>query len=492
MKKIKNQYDASKSSKHRKSATIIQRSEDSELTKHERNQLNANTNEQHRNINLIGWMVRMYTRSISKFSPQSMTGVAEIDIAIENLFKWHSKKRNFDIAERHGRDRAMMIFNISKIVNGDAIFLKTDDNAKLQGIQTDRLIVPNGAESIEKGWTRKNGLKLDDQNKVIEYYIANRRRTSTESDQGFEKGRKIKAENVIFDGYFSSSFDQTRGISPLAPAINKMKDLNSGWGWLLKKVELQAMMGLIITETENAESKGAFETADDDTADYDSLDPNDDLTDAEKYEVKLKNGLYKLELNAGDEAKMLQDTSPNAEIMPWSELMIRIILACLDIPYSFWDSAKANYSAKRGDMAFFENAIGEKRKANIEVLEEYAEHLLFFGNPTGKLKKLLDNIKKLCKKHDIDYNLIEIEWIPGFNSWIDKYKESQGYEKEIAIGMNSTPRACKEKGLDAYELADEEAVYKKYRLDHGLPYIMGMPGQQVEESQIKKGDDEDE
>ncbi len=489
MRKYKNQYDASKTSKNRKSATVIQRSEDSELTRHEKKQLNANTNEQHRNISLIGWMVRMYTRSISKFSPQSTTGVSEIDNAVEDLFKWHAKKRNFDVAERHGRDRAMMIFNVSKIVNGDAMFVKTDDNAKLQGIQTDRLVVPDGIESTEKNWVRKNGLKLDNQNKVIEYYVADRRKTGTESDNGVKEGRKIKAENVIFDGYFSASFDQTRGISPLAPAINKMQDLNSGWGWLLKKVELQAMMGLIIQEKENTEAQSAFDTPSD--FENEETEETEEIDDEKYNEVKLQSGLYKLELHAGDEAKMLQDTSPNAEIMPWSELMIRIILAALDIPYSFWDSAKANYSAKRGDMAFFENAIAEKRKANIEVLEEYAEHLLFFAKPKGKLKRIIDNIKDLCKKNNIDYNMLEVEWIPTFNSWIDKYKEAQGYEKEIAIGMNSTPRACKEKGLDAYELADEEAKYKKYRLDNGLPYIMGVPGQVVEESGQKKGEDDE-
>ncbi len=500
---VKNKYDASRTSKHRKATPVKISSEDNHLTREERRRLLSNTQDQFRNIPQIGWMIRRYTKTISRFKFQANTGIPELDIALEDLIKWHGKKKNFDVGSRHSRNEMMRIFNLSKLTAGDAMFVKTSKNAKLQGIPTDRLRVPQDWAGFinEKlsDWNQKTGLKIDGFGAVAKYFVSNR----TINGDGYDNsGQLYNADDVIFDGYFTD-FDQTRGVSPLAAAINKMYDLNKGHDWLLKKIELQAMLSLIITQGADKVAGGGFEqqkiepeyqTDDDGEFMLDEsgqpIEVEDELADdvGEKYEAKVQDGLMKLELNEGENAHMLQDTSPNAEIMPWSEMMMRIIFWTLDIPYSSWDSAKANYSAKRGDMADFFDSVKDRREQNQEVLNEYTEFLLDFANPKGRLKAKLDKIKELCKANDLDINDLKWEWIPSFNSWLDKFKEMQGYEKQIAVGMISTPQACKEMGSDAYDIMEQEAKYMNKRRELGLPIMIGVPGQVVEET---KKDDED-
>ena len=240
---IRNEYEASKTSKNRKSKVVKITSEDNHLDKEERRRLLSNTQDQFRNVSQLGWMVRKYEKTISRFTFQANTGVDELDIALEDLLDWHGRKKNFDIAKRHSRNEMMRIFNIEKLTAGDAMFVKTNDNAKLQGIPTDRLRVPQGRKFVKDndwnktGWNPKTGLKVDQYGTVVKYYVSTRSKKGDGYDQ---EGQEYNGDDIIFDGYFTS-FDQTRGVSPLAAAINKLYDLNKGHDSLLMKIKLQAM-----------------------------------------------------------------------------------------------------------------------------------------------------------------------------------------------------------------------------------------------------------
>ena len=160
-------------------------------------------------------------------------------------------------------------------------------------------------------------------------------------------------------------------------------------------------------------------------------------------------------------------------------LVIAASLKALDIPYSFYDESHTNYSGSRGAWLMYDQSAEAKRSDLREWLDEW---LMW---RTGLL--IAWGVFELPSGFDL--GRLKGQWIARKVPWIDPLGEIQAAKIEVDAGFNSTVRVAESVGLDAYELADQEAAYRDYRASIGLPppgTLPPVPVQQVVEPPQKK------
>ena len=284
--------------------------EDYQLKGTNRKKLQATAQNHARNIALLGWMVRKHLDYVSQFGVHIKTQYPELDKRIRQLFEWHSRAKNIDIARRHNRDEMMRLFEAQKTLLGDSLFIKLQ-TGQLQAIESDRITNPGGKDPIVKKAT-ENGLILDQFGAVDQYLICNRK----EDGSGYVLDHAESWENVIFDGYFDTRFDQTRGVSKVASAINMLSDLYEGMEWTMLKIKLHALFGIAIKR----DGSGTYDQP--------------GATAATQTTEIAPTGLFSLSLKGGDSIDTIESKTPASETQAFYTMLIRLVLLCLDIPYT--------------------------------------------------------------------------------------------------------------------------------------------------------------
>ena len=127
-----------------------------------------------------------------------------------------------------------------------------------------------------------------------------------------------RARNSWLLGYFDR-FDQTRGISPLASALNSFRDTYEGFDLALAQSKVAQLFALAIKRN--------------------SIKAVEDLEEQEgpaKYrdEIDFNRGPVLLELDPGDVAEFLQSNNPSSNWQAFMNLVIAASLKALDIPFS--------------------------------------------------------------------------------------------------------------------------------------------------------------
>jgi len=430
-------------------------SEDEVLNSANRKKLVATTRDQTRNIALVAWMFRKHLDYVSQFTFHPMTSDKNLNLQLERLWKNYSIKSNCDIANRHSLSRITRLFESSKVIDGDC-GLYMLSNGKLQGIEGSRISKPDSMgtnKDVNRKDITEHGLILNKYGAVDKYCIVKIVNGRKEFD------RLLSADKILFDGYYTR-FDQTRGISPLASAINTFQDLYESWEYQLIKAKLHAMFGIAI-KSDSASSEGDG---------WDSIDmvtgeaPTSSTVE-NGYEFEIKEGGMKLELEPGDSIDTIESKTPSAEFRDYTELMARIGMLSLDIPFSFYDSRQSSYSAMKQDRVEYENSSKAKQESNREVL---------FQLSTWKHQQWINEglIKGVNSAIDIIY-----DWRSIGRPWIEEVKEIDAASRRIATGLSSRQREAKKRNEDFFEIANELEAEEKLIEEKGLTIVSGMPGQ---------------
>ena len=124
---------------------------------------------------------------------------------------------------------------------------------KLQAIEADRItsIAPGVPDATSRPEPGKffNGVKTDNYGRPVAYSICRRLYDSLE----FE--RVLPAATLVMHAY-TTRFDQLRGITPLAPAINTFSDAYEACWYSLQKMKQSASYGLVIKREDGGEDLG--------------------------------------------------------------------------------------------------------------------------------------------------------------------------------------------------------------------------------------------
>lgn len=422
------------------------------LTGKKAKKLQATAQEQMRNHALLGWMVRKHLDYVSRFHVSIRTGKDGIDSLLNRILKWHGSPRNLDIAGRLGRDEMFRLFELEKVVNGDAGLIKLPD-LKLQGLESDLIAKPGDYKPEDHGGVVINdrGMAVDESTgRRLQFCVCNR-----------GKGDEIKldhlepAENVIFDGYWSRFTSQCRGVSPLASALNTVQDIAEGCEFNLVKAKMHALFGLAVMRDAGGEE--GFGGAGGATAET----GNASATSTDEELVLNPTDVNILDMNPGEKVEVLESGTPSSEFVEGTHLFIHLAMLSLDIPVTCFDSRRSSFSARIADLNEYEVSCDGKRTKNRYVRQEYSNWLLatIWNTPGSDWR--LDTVAKNAGMNLRDVQEA-VEWVPAGSPWLDKLKQVTGDEKAIELHLDNPIDAARRRGADVFKNIDKKIQVEKY------------------------------
>lgn len=436
------------------------------LTTKRREAATATARDDRRNMTILAWMVRRHLDSVSRFTPhfrfsgEASTEKEQLNTIVKKLLAWHAHKRQFDATRRHGRNEWMRMFEATKVIGGDCGGLKIA-GGHLQGIEGERIAkraTTTLSDKVLKSFS-DSGIQFAADGTRKAFMLC--KRTATGNELEFE--RIVPEADMVFDGYWPERYDADRGVSPLLTALNEAADTRETWEWHLLKVKAAGIFGFAFTRN-GRESL---------------LSTQDNKTEQTDYAPQVgasvkARGLINLDLDPGDDVKSIESTSPNPNVIPFTRELIRSVLLALDIPFTFYDSLTASFSARIADRNEYEESCEWKREKNADVLDDIYGGWLFplwaeadiFG--FGKLLKTM--------KLSVDEIAATLRWVPAGRPWLDRSNEMSGHILALTAGATSTPRICSAYGEDAYEIAQEQ---KEYLEQAGTPLLYASGGQQA-------------
>ena len=440
-----------------------------QLTAPKRQTASATARDDRRNFTILAWMVRRHLDNVSRFTAHIRTGDDGLNSVVRKLLNWHARRKQFDALGRHGRDEWLRMFEACKIIEGDCGGLKCG-GGKLQGIEGDRIALPGAstdstiAANIAKAGISEEGLTFNADGTRKEFCIC--KRTGSRGSM-LEFERLIPADEIIFDAYWPERFDANRGVSPLLTALNEGADVRETWEWLVLKAKSSALFGLAFTR------KSADEMSPTQGESTTTSPANEQAAYSTQIGNAIKSrGLINLDLDVGDDVKEIESRTPNNEVIGFTRELVRSVLLALDIPFTFYDSLTASFSARIADRNEYEESCEWKRDKNISVLDDiYGGWLL----PIWEAADLFGFAKALKKaKTSVEEISASLRWVPAGRPWLDRSNEMSGHILALASGVTSTPRICSAYGDDAYEIAAEQ---KEYLEKCGIPLLYAQGGQ---------------
>lgn len=428
-------YDAiEEGKKKRKAPRTMTRSEDDELNSAKRKRMIATARDLLRNFSIAGWAIRKHLDYVATFSFQCRTPDQAFNKNIERLLQWWALPANCDVAGRHSLQRLVRLAEQARTVDGDVLLIMLG-SGQLQAIESDRIVDPTAANVQTGSGSIANGVRMDEYGRAVEYAVS--RRTTGSSAMQFD--RWVAAANAILLGYFDR-FDQARGVSRLAPAINSFQDVYECNDYALAKAKVSQLFGLV-TYRENSDPLGSTTTA--------------QLASGtgSRYEVNFGAGPFHLDLDDGDKAEVLESKTPSTELQQFCDRMVGAALKALDIPFSFFDESFTNYSGARQALLQYEQSVEAKRADLVEALDRITTWKIAQWIAGG----LLQLPAGFTRVEDIPW-----EWVPAGIPWIDPLKEVDADTKAVALGIKSRQRICRERGLDFFDTVDELAQEQEY------------------------------
>jgi hypothetical protein len=446
-KKTSASYSALQPSRARKALPWSVVSADKEFSPGTRNLAWNSAIDLEQNFTLPGFAVRTHLNFVSAFSFQARTDDDDFNALLEKWMTARTGKNSVDICRRMSLSTMIRTFAGLKVWFGDSAIIKLA-GGKLQLIEAWQIAKGAGAPEA----VNDNGLLLDQFGAVDQYAIARKPEATGE----LTHASLVPWADCEFDGYFTRA-NQTRGVSPLMPAINHSRDYLDAVNYHLITSKIAAMFGLVIFRDHSKKGRHDF--------DYSQQTAEEQVEDGPlKYD--LKPGL-KLELEQQDKAEFLQSRTPPAEFLAFGKHLCRLILAAIDLPYSVFDSEAANYSSMRADWNRYKLSAVEERTKNQGILDGCTEHIIRAGIADGSLK--------LPKKMTLDE--LDWEWVPTGTFILDLSKELDAILKKIGAGLMTRTAACKELGTgefrdNAIQLGKEEKILKAA----GVTIQLAQPG----------------
>lgn len=437
------EYDAAKTSNKRRPAPRALKSVDRMQTAQQRKRLLSGSRDVQRNFTIASWAIRKHLDYVASLQFRSRTTDDAFNADLAEFVREWSKPWNCDARRRHSLPQLIRMWEERRTADGDVGILKLA-SGQLQTFEGDLIRSPS---DVEKGDRVYHGVECTPEGAALAYHLHKR----TDSGQ-FEYLKKIRAQRMWLYGYFDR-FDQVRGVSPLAPAINTLQDVYEAFGYALGKAKVAQLFGLVFYRDALEPLEGAAD--DDDT----------DTTDDQTYDVSFDNGNVPiLDLNPGDRAEFLENKTPSSEFSEYTQQMVGLALKALDIPYSFFNESFTNYSGARQSLLQYEQSAKNKRDQLIEQLDSILVWRLALAVRNGEFI-----IPRGLR--------VRWEWVPNGLPWIDPKKETEADVMAIRAGLASRTHITKRRtGQDwADDVLPDLMRENQALVDAGLAVDMSIP-----------------
>lgn len=455
-------YDASKTTNRRRAPASSLMSEDEMLDRNDRRVVVGSARDLRRNFAAARWALNKHLDFVVSHNFKSKSGDRDFDRRLERFVEYLSRKENFDVTGRHHRRRYFRMMEASRLIDGDMLNVRLllDDKGYMQPVEGDRLRDPPYSK-LRPGERWVQGLRVGRRGEVLEYAVHSRRRES------FDFERRVRADKARLFGYFDR-FDQYRGISPMASAINTYAGLYEGLDYALAKAKVAQLFALAIFR--DAEDGFNF----DDGADDNTVAAADRGT----YEVDFSKGPQFLDLDPGDRAEFLESETPGAATQEFWKNMIGLALKSCDIPYSFWDEAHTNFFGSKSALILYQKSAKEKQYDIREELNAWLVWQLMLAEITGEFDFPVgyDPTQELWA------------WVPDGVPWWDLGKEISANKLAVDATFKTRSEVRAEAyGDDWYDVVDRLKEEQQYLIDAGI--VHSPPEGVVDQGQFDEEDD---
>ncbi len=405
-----------------------------------------------RNFSLAAWAIRKHLDYVSRFSFQSKTDDEDFNQQVEDFLTTWSMRVNCDVAKRHRLSRFVRLLEAMRTIDGDVFALRTS-RGQLQAIESDRVRSPDGTTRRRRGDTRDpfvgrdmsrvvHGIEVAPAGAPKNYLVWDR-----DNVGGYVFKAVVPARFMFSHGYYTR-FDQVRGISPLASALNSMQDVYEGIDYALAKAKIAQLFALTFFRDQTDQLDGTTATQDTD---------DDGVPDA-KYEFDPTAGPAILDLDPGDRAEIMESKQPSAEFRDFLNSVIMLAIKSLDIPFSLYDESFTNFYGSRGGLIQYIKSAKSKREDVREFLDDVTRWRLNLA--------ILDG--DLILPRGTDASFLKWEWTPDGVPWWDPVKEVKGNREAVAAGFTTPQRVCKETDSDFFDNVEDIATAQKFAEDRGV------------------------
>lgn len=441
-------YDALESKGRRKAAPSKVIREDAIVTGGRRVRLQANANDIARNFSIAAWAIRRHLDYVSRFTFHARCKDRGLNRDVEELIRIRSMKANCDRGGRLSRERLFRLMEARRVLDGDVGLILLNDK-RVQVIEGD--LIRNPAKLLgPHEWV--DGVEIDYAGLPKQYSIWSRPKGGV----GYQWKRNVQSRNFLHYGFFErSASDQARGISPIVASLNNYRDVYEKIEYALIKSKIEQLFALALTRDKDAE---AMDKQLPGANGIDDESDDDDDTEPPPRTIDLTHGPTVLDLDPGEDAKILESGNPSNEFQAFTRLVIMIALKALDIPYSFFDESHTNYSGSRTGWLHYERSTLANRDDQIEVRTGWTDFQLRHA--------ILDGELKLPSRMTVDD--VAYEWVPLGMPWWKPSEEIVGDLKAIASGLDSPINITKSRGTgDIFDNVDDLIQVIKYAHEQG-------------------------
>ena len=417
-----------------------------------RDVVRARARDLERNSDIFNSVVSSYKRNIigTGFTLQVRTGNDELDSQIEKLWKRWTKKQNCDVTQQQSFNDLLRMAVVRKKVDGGIIFKKCYTKGgvlpfKLQALEVDEL-----AGSVASPHTKGNrvvgGVELDQYNRPVGYWI------EQYNIDGWEMNEPVyyPAKDIIF--YYSKKRpSQLREISDMTQSLTRIRDANEFITAVSMKERVAACFALLI---KRAVPLGGL---------VGRANSAQDSQSRKTYNNRMLTPGMVSELNAGDDAQVVDPKDSSSDATTFLKLIQRLIGAGQGLSYEATarDMSETNYSSARQGMIEDDLTYAEE----IELLQE---NLMSEVYETFLISAVLSGKISIPDFWADPSKYMEHKWTASSKRWIDPQKEAGANKTALESGIKSFKQISAEQGCDWKEQIDDMAEVAAYAKEKGI------------------------
>jgi len=434
-------YDAVVTTKRRRAPSGILRSEDWELLAVDRKKLVSGTHDLGRNFSVARWMIERHLDYITTATLKWRSGNEALDKLVEAKLRDWNGRRKSDLARRHTFTFNCRLAEAMALKCGDMLPIRLADG-RVQWLEGDRIATPTGGIPAEYGIdprTLVHGCQLDQYGAVLNYITCTRgpKANPWQQPTGLLFDQVVSEQDATLYGFFDR-YDQVRGVSPLACALNSLQDIYEAKVYALGRMKIDQLWALAVYREKS-----------------DEMGERQDYT-----KLPIADGPVITDMDPGDRMEALQSSQPSTQFQDFMTRAIQFSLKALAIPYSFFDEAYTNYSGARQHLLQYEQAAKVRRSEHFEMRDEIIEWRVKLFVHDGELPA-----EVLAPER---WNW---EWVAAALPWIDPLKEAQAKLLLLNANLESEINLAKAQGREFSDIIAERKAAARMILDAGLAHV---------------------
>lgn len=409
--------------------------EDSQIGSWDRGRLRLECLDLRRNNAIVAGVCERFADNVvgPGITPQAKTSDNAWNEAAESY--WHEWSKVSDYRQRVSMRELQRLVVAQRLIFGESFFLLTD-GGQLQPIEPERIVDPAKKPT---GAIISDGVSLTGAGIPVGYYVAPR---NAQGRIDAENTRLIRREDIVHC-MRPIRFDQVRGIPELAPVINALRDFGMLTESTLQRAKMDARRGWAIYSEE-----GAGKIA--------NLGPRDATgnrtqTSGQVYE-RIEDGMTYY-LRTGDQIQSLASNTPNAQFVPYNELLLRLIGSALSIPYEFLvlDFKQGSFSASKAALAQVYKTFLNYHTWAVEVMMQRVWNWrIAKAIKAGELPPAPVDSRGVSQWY-------RVEWSQPDYTWIDPEGGIDAHAKAFNAGVTSVSAFARKSGRDGEDVLREKA-----------------------------------